>query len=258
MSPSNYKSVPWAKYEALIEADPSSIVWASTGGEGSGKSYFGLTAPDPIFVCAFDAYGMGRVSKDVKRGKDIRISRYDFNPLQFKDPKDRAKAAAEIWDRFVSEYRTALLNARTVLWDREDIAWELLRFASFGEQSAAPKEYSELNTEYVSLIQEAFASGKNLGLLRGVREQWISKLDVGTGKLKPHNTGVMIPDGMKKIPDHVDITLVHRWDDALKAYVVKIDKFPNSEFRGMEVPLDFLTMATAAYPDSSEDDWKAA
>lgn len=258
MVPSNYKAVPWAKYEALSSDTPTSIVWASTGGEGSGKSHFGLTAPDPIFVCAFDAFGMGRVSKDVKRGKDIRVSRYAFNPLKFPEEKARAKEGTGIWNRFVEEYRTALLNARTVLWDREDLAWELLRFASFGGQSAAPKEYGELNMEYVSLIQEAYAAGVNLGLLRGVREQWISKFDPTKGKMVGHNTGVMVADGMKKIPDHVDLTLVHRWDDSIKSYVVKIDKFPNAEFKGFEGPMDFPAMATAAYPDSVPEDWQRA
>lgn len=256
MSPSNYKSVPWAKYEALSTDNPTSIVWASTGGEGSGKSYFGLTAPSPIWVAAFDAFGMARVSADVKRGKDIRISRYMFNPTMFKDPKDRAKAAGDVWDQFVGDYRMALLNARTVLWDREDIAWELLRFASFGEQSAAPREYADVNTEYISLIQEAFAAGVNLGLLRGVREQWISKFDPAKGKLVGHNTGVLIPDGMKKVPDHVDITLNHKWSDEDKTFVVRIDKFPNPEFRGLEVPMLFPEMAVAAYSSSAIEDWQ--
>jgi hypothetical protein len=256
--PSNYKSVPWAKYEALSTDNPTSIVWASNGGEGSGKSYFGLTAPGPIFVAAFDAYGMNRVGAEVKRGKDIRVSRYAFNPQAVTDVKLRAKAAAEIWDRFVQEYREALLNARTVLWDREDLAWELLRFASFGDMSAAPREYNELNTEYTSLVQEAFAAKVNLGLLRGLREKWISKFDPGKGKMVPNATGEMIPDGMKRIPDHVDIVLNHRWSDTDAAYLVKIDKFPNKEFRGLEVPLTFPEMACAAYPDTTEEDWTAA
>lgn len=256
--PSNYKSVPWAKYEALSEDNPTAIVWASTGGEGSGKSYFGLTAPWPIWVAAFDAYGMSRVSADVKKGKDIRITRYLFNPTNYTDPKARATAASDVWDQFVGDYRMALLNARTVLWDREDIAWELLRFASFGAHSSAPKDFGELNTEYVSLIQEAFAAGVNLGLLRGIRERWISKYDAAKGKMVGHNTGEMIPDGMKKVPDHVDITLNHRWDDESKSFLVRIDKFPNSEFRGMEAGMLFPDMALAAYPDSDPDQWQAA
>lgn len=255
MAPSNYKSVPWAKYEALTTDNPTSIVWTSTGGEGSGKSYFALTAPSPIFVAAFDAYGMGRVSADVKIGKDIRIVRYVFNPQAYDEPKARSRAAAVVWDQFVGDYREALLHARTLIWDREDMAWELLRYASFGEQSAAPKDYAELNTEYVSLLQEAFAAGKNLGLLRGTREQWLSRMDPSKGKLVPYNTGVMVADGMKKIPDHVDITLKHRWDEKVSEYVVLIDKFPNKDFRGLEVPLDFATMASAAYPDSDPEAW---
>lgn len=256
MAPSNFKTVDWNKYALLSEDDPHSIVWASSGGDGSGKSHFGLTAPSPIFVCAFDAYGMNRVNKEVKRGKEIRIGRYGFNPAQHKGEKATADAAQVIWDRFVEEYRTALVNARTVLWDREDQMWLLLRHASFGANSSAPKEYGPLNQEYASLVAEAQAAGKNLGVLRGVGEKWVSKFDPAKGKMVAHNTGVMTPDGMKSIPDFVDVTLVHRWDDTVKSFMVKIDKFPNKDFKGDEFPdLDFPSMAQAAYPESAIENW---
>lgn len=259
--PKNYQTVDWNAYESLSTDAPTSIVWASTGGEGSGKSAFGLSAPQPVFVAAFDAFGMNRVGKQFKvnpdgTAKDIRISRYLFSPSEHKTEQARGDAATAVWNRFVQEYRTALRNARTILWDREDLAWELLRFASFGGQSAAPKEYGELNSEYVSLIQEAYAASVNLGLLRGIREKWVSKMDAGKGKLVAHNTGEMIADGMKKVPDHVDITLYHFWSEKDNAYMTRIDKFTEKEYKGQEfADLTFPMMATAAYPDTEESQW---
>ncbi len=246
----------YSDYESPSTDDPTSIVWASDGGDGSGKSYFAATAPTPIFVCGFDAYGFNRVNKDLVRGREIKLARYPFKAQACKDAKETGKMAMAVWETFLADYAMALKNCRTIIWDREDIAWELLRYASFGGTSAAPKEYGELNAEYVSLIQDAQGAGVNLGLLRGVREKWISKFDQTKGKMTAHNTGEMIPDGMKKIPDHVDVTLHHRWDDGEKSFMVKIDKFVNPDFKGLEFPnLTFPQMATCAYPNTEESSW---
>jgi hypothetical protein len=256
-TPANYKSVNWAEYEQLSDNAPTSIVWASTGPEGSGKSYFGLTAPGPIFVCAFDSHGMNRVDKSVKVGKDIRIARYPFSRTPYGSNRATLSAAAgKVWDRFMADYRMALRNSRTVLIDREDLAWEMLRYTELGGDSAAPKDYADSNTEYISMVQEAYAAGVNLGLLRGVKEQWLSQFDPTKGKKVPMNTGVLIPDGFRKVPDLVDITLSHRWDPALKEFVTKIGKFTQKEWMDVEFPdLTFAQMAMAAYPDTTEEQW---
>ncbi len=248
----------FADYESPSTDDPTSIVWASTGGDGSGKSYFALTAPCPIFVCGFDPYGLQRVNKDLVKGRDIKLARYPFNAQALGDDKKKiGTAAMSIWSKFLEDYQMALKCCRTVIIDREDIAWELLRYASFGGASNTPSAYGDLNAEYVSLIQDAYAAGINLGLLRGVREKWVSKFDQAKAKMVAHNTGEIIPDGMKKIPDHVDVTLWHRWDDTQKSFVVKIDKFVNPLFKGEEFPnLTFAQMATCAYPDTTESQWE--
>ena len=253
----------WEKYEILSEDDPKCITWASAGGDGSGKSYFGCTAPGPIFVCAFDPHGMSRVDKTVRAGKDIRIGRYGFNHLrQEEDRKKVRDAAFKIWQQFKDDYLGALTSgARPVLWDREDLAWELIRFAYFGgEKNEGSKtgalDYGDLNAEYVSLIQEARDHGVNLGLLRGLTEKWVAKYDAQSGKMKNYNTGDPVPDGFKKVNDHVDITLAHFWDPKQKEYVVKVGKFPNKEYKDQEIAnLDFGTMALSAFPDSDVSNW---
>lgn len=263
MSPSK----DWTKFDILTEDDPTCITWASRGGDGSGKSYFACTAPAPIFVCASDPHGMARVDKAIRAGKEIKIGRYSFNHLR------RAAAAGDmkreairdqaltIWKTFVDDYHTALKHVRTVIWDREDLFWELIRYANFGgEKNEGSKtgalDYGELNSEYVGLIQEAKDAGVNLGLLQGMTDKWVAKYDASSGKMKNYNTGEPVPDGMKKVADHVDITLNHYWDGTKREYIVKTVKFPNKIEKDKETPnLSFGEMAVSAFPESDVANW---
>lgn len=251
------KATTWGELEVMPDTPPTSIVWASNGAEGSGKSYFGLTAPSPIFVCAFDPHGMDRVAKEVKAAKDIRLGRYPFSPAKGAKKDPISIAATETWNRFLNDYHIALRHARTILWDREDLAWELLRYSSFGAQNDAPKEYGPLNEEYIGLIQSATLARVNLGLLRGLKEYWVSKWDQTKNKYVPHNTGEWVPDGARKVPDHVDITVTHKWDAPGKMFTTTIGKFPNMEFRDIEFGnMTFQEMAMCAYPDSEASTWE--
>jgi hypothetical protein len=251
----------WNKFEVLSESAPSSITWASRGGDGVGKSYFGATAPGPLFVCGFDPHGMSRVSAEVRRGKEFKIGRYGFKVTTTDGTAAGAiKMARPIWGKFVEDYHEALKYCKTILWDREDLAWELLRYAEFGDQKNSGSktgafDYGDLNAEYVSLIQEAKDAGVHLGLLQGLRDNWLAKFDSVKGKMVNYCIGDK-PDGFKKVADHVDITLDHKWDDKQKEYVTTFRKFPNKDFKDMEIAnLTFTQMAMAAYPDTTESDW---
>lgn len=258
----SHLTVDWKALEILGDAAPSSLSWSSVGGDGSGKSDFSLSAPGPIYVAAFDVNGLGRVRKERKQGKEIRIGRYPMPPIIKGATKNQiGDAAMKVWDRFVNDYRMALRNARTILWDREDLAWELLRYAHFGGQKnegskTGALDYGDLNAEYVSLIQEAAVAGVNLGLLQGVRTKWVAKMDPAKGKMVNYDTGEPMADGFKKVADHVDITLMHRWDPVAKEYKTKLGKFPNKDEKDKEIgDLDWPLMAMLAYPDSMPDDW---
>ena len=205
---------------------------------------------------------MSRVDKTVRADKDIRIGRYGFNHLRkVEDRSVVRREAKKIWEKFTDDYEEAIKHVRTVLWDREDLAWELLRFASFGgEKNEGSKtgalDYGDLNAEYVSLIQSARDANVNLGLLQGLTEKWVAKFDPQSGKMRNYNTGDPVPDGFKKVADHVDITLNHRWDEKTKEYVVKIGKFPNKAEKDKEIAnLSFGEMAINAFPDSDVNCW---
>lgn len=254
----------WDTFDLLSTDTPTSITWASRGNDGCGKSYFACTAPGPIFIAGFDVHGMRRVDPTIREGKDIRIGQYGFAHLKADDSMTRdakKQAAAAIWNKFTDDYQTALKHARTIIWDREDLAWELLRYASFGGEKnegsrTGQLDYGDLNSEYVGLIQLAATNGVNLGLLQGLTEKWISKFNPQKATMERHNSGELIPDGFKKVADHVDITIDHFWEPSEKAYKARLVKFPNKDFKGEAfADLSFPMMATLAFPSTTAEDW---
>jgi hypothetical protein len=248
----------WNTYDQLTTAPRRSMLWASEGEAGSGKTHFSLTAPGPIWVAAFDPHGTKRIDPAIIGDKDIRVARYPFEKARYTTKADLQKAATILWNRFTADYDYVLgAGVRTILWDREDMIYKIQRYSTWGESSAAPKEYEDLYAEYVAMLQKAGSCGVNLGLLRGYKNKWVSKFDAGKGKMVGHDTGERIAEGMNKIPDHVDIMLTHRWDDVSSTYMVKIGKFTNADFRGHEFPnANFADIASLAYPETTLADWE--
>lgn len=251
----------WSRFEILADQDPESITWASRGGDGSGKSYFACTAPGPIFWAAFDTHGLLRVDKGIRREREIRIQRYGYNHLKQIDDRNRVKQLARpIWDRFMDDFEQALKKARSIILDREDMAYELIRYAFLGgEKNEGSKtgalDYGDINKEFASMLQAAKDAKVNLGLLQGWTDKWESKFDPSSGKLKNYNTGVK-PDGWKKVADYADITIDHRWDEKKKAYIATTRKFPAKDEKDKDFEnFDFLTMAITAFPDSDPTLW---
>jgi hypothetical protein len=136
----------------------------------------------------------------------------------------------------------------------------MLRYARLGSISDRPSSYYELNLEYRNWFQEAADSGMNLGVIRGMKEKWGTKTKIGANGQKtesPFATGQMEPRGMKEVPELVQVNLEHKWVEG-EGFVVKVmDKCRlNSDLIGQEFPgLDFMTLALAMYPESSESDW---
>jgi len=252
----------WGRFEPVDRSLTPSILWASEGTGGSGKSHFLLTAPEPIAVMLFDPAGLkGLVNNDLFKHKDIRVISYGFNPGKLAHD-DRPKAATDALAQFREDYQVALSNARTVGWDKEDHIWEALRYANLEDFTGRPANYYELNMEYRGWFHEAEMAGVNLGVLRGMKEKW-GKIGVSkrTGEPQFGGLGEDIPRGQKEVPELVQVVLRHRWDDEQKDFVTRIhDKCrlgPAKDLIGEEFTnLDFPTLATVLYPETSEDSWQ--
>lgn len=245
-----------------------SIQGASQGPAGSGKTHFWLTAPKPICIHLFNDFG--GVSKLKKahpefNTSDIKFINYDFNPAKIAE-EDRAQKALDEYNRFLKNQDVALRNFRTTVLDKEDMVWELMRYARLGSMTDRPSNYYELNLEYRGIFHDAAKAGVNFGVIRGLKEKWGMNKD---GKLS--GLGVNEPRGQKFVSEIVDVVLQHRWDDEEREFKTMIappsgsskdDEGPKlrvgnaAELIGTEYGgFDFLQLAMALYPESAPEEW---
>jgi hypothetical protein len=249
----------WGRFQEVDRSDDgSSIVWASEGVGGSGKSHFLLTAPEPIAVHLFDPGGLkGLVNNELFKTKEIRVIQYSFNPGKL-SVDDRPKAAQDALEEFLENQGVALKNARTIGFDKEDHVWEMLRYARLEAVSDRPANYYELNLEYRGWFHDAEIAGVNLGVIRGMKEKWGKTGSNREGKATYGSLGELEPRGQREVPELVQIVLRHRWDNEAKEFMVKVHEKcrigPAKELIGEEFSgLDFPTLASLVYP---EGDWQ--
>lgn len=248
----------WGKFQPATEDVPTSIVYASCGTGGSGTTHFGLTMPDPIAVHLFDPAGLkGLITNPIFKGKDIRVIKYyeRYNIASLKSLEDRAKAAQDALADFEENWETTKKMARSAMWDKEDMLWEMLRYANNENFKAAPASYYELNMQYRGWFAEAERAGINLQAIRGMKERWGVN-----AKGSPVGTGEMVPRGQKEVVELVQINLDHRWDEELRQFVVKIAnkcRLGNaSELLGTEeANMDFLSLVLKVYPEADLEAW---
>lgn len=255
----------FGRFEVAQEIPARNIIWSSEGVGGSGKTHFGLTAPEPIAVMLFDPAGLkGLMAQEQFKVRDIRVIDYTktYNIAKLKELQDRAKAAQDAVAQFEEDWQIAIGGAfRTILWDKEDHVWEMQRYANNENFQAEPKTYYELNMDYKGKFSEAETAGVNFGVIRGMKEAW-GKTGVNrqTGKPTYGGTGTLVPRGQKEVTELVQVNLSHRWDEESRGFRTTIlDKcrLGNAlELMGQEyASLDFLTLAMLLYPESTPDDW---
>ena len=254
----------WGRFELVVPDEGlRSIVAASQGAPGSGKSHFWMTAPEPIAWFLFDPGGLkGLKNNALFKGKDIRVRDYCGDLNIGKLPKEeRVARALDIMNLYQEDWDVAIRKARTLVVDKEQMVWEMLRYAHDEVESPSPKNFHELNLMYRGWVQDAEVNGKNLGLLRDVHDTW-GKIGVSReGKPQMGFTGKMKPDGQKYVPGLVQVNLEHRWDDEAGEFAVRIlEKCRLGEavtLIGKEFPeLDFPTLGTMLYDDTTLEDWQ--
>lgn len=253
----------WGDFELGEDLPARSIIGASEGIGGAGKTHFWLTAPDPVAYFLFDPGGLkGVLSNPEFKGKEVRV--IDFSKLltwgQLERP-ERVKRAGEVIAKFYEGWNLAVKKARTIVIDKEDLLWETMRYAHDEVDSPEPKNFYELNLDYAALVADAEGHSVNLGMIRGMREQWGKTGRVNSqGKPQMGFTGEIVPRGQKQVTELVQINLGHRWDEEAREFQVKIldkcrlgnaKRIMGEEFADFR----FMDLATLLYPDSQESEW---
>lgn len=130
----------------------------------------------------------------------------------------------------------------------------MFRWAEFGGESDAPKNYNQLNARYRMLVQSAYDAGVNLQLIQKMKEKWGTNPS-GKG-LAP--TGEFEPMGFKEANYIVQANLEHTWNEETGEFSVKVVNCrQNMSIAGQTYQgLDFPTLAMLVFPKTDEGDWQ--
>lgn len=245
------KAKDYGNFQPLESASQFRLICRSWGREKSGKNHFGFTGPSPIFGQYFDPGGTEGVAEKFRRGEYGPAKEIYGVQYRFKKTEMEQEAAKDLRDQFIEDYELALKNARTVQWDETEV-WELFRWAEFGGESDAPRNYGALNARYRSLIQAAYDAGCNLQLIQKVKEKWTQN-----AKGSPVPSGEFEPMGFKEANYIVQANLEHSWtkDGGFSVKVINCRQnmaLAENEFAGLDLP----TFGQLVFTDSSEEDWQ--
>ena len=253
------KSNPWSRYVKADETNKQRIIAASFGEVGTGKTTFWLGAPGPIVVQTLDQ-GLEGVVEPFAKDKDIYVAGYDLG--QTPGAEFTHALAVEARDKFVEDFEHAIGHARTIVWDRESDMFPLFSFAEFGTDdafaAAPPKDWDKLKGKIRRLIAMAKATDVNLGIIQGMKNEWVSKVNPKTGKTAAIQSGIRIPSGMESIDALVHISLEHTRSNGRFSFTVGKSRGPGSrEIQDQTFEdIDFKTFAMLVFPDSSSQDWE--
>ncbi len=221
------------------------------GREKQGKTHFSLTAPAPIAFFDMDRGTEGVVDKFAS-DKEIYSVCYRSLPSATQDQHE-AK-----WEKFKKDYYTALESPsiRSIVWDTDDEAWEMIRIARFGRlEKVPPMKYGPVNKEFRTMIDHAFDHDKNLILLSKMKKQY--KEDKKTGMA--NWTGEWELGGFNSLPYLVQSNLrVFRSPD--KEFCMEVANCrQNGEIMGEVLEgemCSFPMLALYVLPDTALEDWE--
>lgn len=252
------KSDMFARYTKADTTLKQRIIAASYGEVGTGKTSFWLGAPGPIVVQTLDQ-GLEGVVEPFTSTKDIYVAHYDLG--QTVGSEFTHALAVEARDKFVEDFEHAIGVARTIIWDRETDMWNLFFYAEFGTDdafaAAPPKDWDRLKGKIRRLIAMAKASDVNFGIIQGMKNEWVQKVNPKSGARAATQSGNRIRSGMDDIDALVHINLEHIRQGGTFGLNVGKSRGPGSRdvqdqsFQN----LSFVDFAQLVFPESSSEDW---
>jgi len=248
----------FARYTKADTSSKQRIVAASIGEVGTGKTSFWLGAPGPIVVQTLDL-GLEGVVELYAEKKAIYVATYDLG--QTVGSEYTHAHAVEARDKFIADFEHAIGVARTIIWDRESDMWDLFFYAEFGTDdafaAAPPKDWDKLKGKIRRLIAMAKASDVNFGIIQGMKNEWVSKVNPKSGAKAATQSGNRIRAGMEGIDALVHIDLLHTRQNGAFGITVGKSRGPgghdiqDQHFDG----LTFSEFAQLVFPESSPEDW---
>jgi len=155
-----------------VAADvPRRLVAALSGKDGTGKTHFLFTAPQPIFLFNIDIGTEGVLEKfQVSGKKDIYV--YDVRVPKGAKQTVYQTMWSEIKERVDKVYK---VNEGTLGIDTSTECYELARLAHFGKLSQVlPHNYQEVKSEWRELLRSSYDSRMNTVFINKVKPVWVN------------------------------------------------------------------------------------
>jgi len=251
------KEVPFKKIELV---SPTKIDLVVEGLDGSGKTYFGLTGPEPIAHHDLMDNGLHRALQGFPKDKLEKLELYPFEydfthnlALPGTDASKGLKAvSAEPWMEFVTNVRAAAVKCKTNIIDTGSAAWELLRLARLGGLTQImPIEFTKVNYEFKDLLQILHKSPAN--------NIWIHRLKPSYDASDKKVPGSYERQGFSDIAYEVDAVVRLIYDD-MDGLSLRFGKCANRALTGTTVvgadKISFAQIATMIYPNSDKKCWE--
>lgn len=156
------------------------ILLSVEGLQKTGKTEFGLSMPDPLFILNLNLGLEGVIEKHVKTGKIIyekRILIPYTKDLPGQGIMILPTAAAEKWKEAILTTQEAVHDktVSSIFIDTGSELWDLLRIARLGKLAQVlPVQYASVNAEFRQLLQLLLCSGKNVVLSHKVKPEYVN------------------------------------------------------------------------------------
>lgn len=194
--------------EAPTQFTRRNIFWDILGEEKTGKTTLGLTIPGDLGVIDLNRGLDGVVQKAVARRKKAGIKgrvRVSACPLPDGE-EDSAKCKAEalkVWKILDADMRVGFKSMAGMVTDSGTEFYKLARMCSFGDvKSKGGKgqlDYDEVYRRMRFLLNQFHANKASLVMTHQLKDEWVSRVDQGTGKVKSSKTGKLVRDGFDEI-----------------------------------------------------------
>ncbi len=158
-----------------VRTAPRRLIISVSGKDGTGKTHFALTGPEPIILFNIDMGTEGVLHKFQQGevgGSPKKIFVYDISV-----PKGADKEVYEtLWSQVRERAETAYkLRQGTVVWDTDTENYELCRLARFGRLTQImPHHYTVVNNDYREFLRLAYQSGATTVLIQKVKPVYLN------------------------------------------------------------------------------------
>jgi hypothetical protein len=252
----------YARYKKATTDSKQRIIASSFGEVGTLKTSFWLTAPGPIIIQSTDKGTEGVVDVYLKQYEEETGKTKDIYVVEY-DPYVGVMAqeeAVEIRDKIIEDFKHAIEHAATVVWDKETNIYEIFKYAEFGSPSEKPASYYPLDQKYRHVINLAKETDVNFGLIQGMQDIWVDKVNAKTGARGAGKGGGRKRRGFREVEEQVHINIEHFLDDETNRFMMRIGKSRGPGGKAIQNKtigyVTFPDFAQLVFPDSDESDWE--